>query len=249
MGLFLDACEKGELREVDWFLKYYPHEWGCNRAGKTGLMYAAAAGMGAVMSRLLDEKYANAADVNARDKQGMTALLYAAEGGRHFAVAELLENNALPHPDKARATPLLLAALNGHGETLKVLLEKLPALVDTPDSAGMTPLWHAVAGGKQNLVRLLLDRGAKLGTAIGDRNLTGLATEHKHFDIRDMLREEPARRDAAISAQVDGGIAGGMKLRGPFTLVKKKTAEKIHRRDPAAEGRATLPKLQKPTFP
>ena len=74
--------------------------------------------------RALEQVLANAADVNAWDDRGWTALLHAASQGHARAVAALLEAGAGPDiraPDGT--TALFLAALHGHADVIDVLMQ------------------------------------------------------------------------------------------------------------------------------
>src|SRR3982751_3021306 len=94
MNDFINGCEKGNMREVEWFLKYRPEQWGCHRRGKVGLMYAAQNGYGVVVEYLLRKEFSRYANVNATCAAGMTALLYAAKTGHPDIVKTLLEHKA-----------------------------------------------------------------------------------------------------------------------------------------------------------
>lgn len=61
------------------------------------------------------------ADIEATDnKYGQTALLFALENGQQAVVEQLLRNNAnVNAKDKCGATPLLLAAEQGHEDIVQ----------------------------------------------------------------------------------------------------------------------------------
>ena len=65
-------------------------------------------------------------DPNARDKQGSIALIAAAKQGRKEVVAFLLENGAEVDGEDSEfeGTALIWAALNGHANTVKLLMEQ-----------------------------------------------------------------------------------------------------------------------------
>lgn len=251
MNIFLDACENGALADIRWFLKYYPHQWGCNRGGTTGLMYASFHGRGAAVQELLDKEYAAWADVNAQDDKGMSALHYAAKEGKEFVVKLLLDNKASASvfTKDEKASPLLVAARGGHKEVLEILLAKFPDLIDKPTASGATPLWCAVLNGEKKVVRFLLDQGAKLAIVIDGKTMIDKAKVNGHVEIAEMLAEEPKRRDAAISADVEGGISSGLKLRGTLTLVAKKVTPKIPQPETERKRHAALTPAHKPIFP
>ena len=55
-------------------------------------------------------------------------------------------------------TPLAWAALNGHEEVVRILLERDDIDPDKPDQYGRTPLWSAAELGHEGVVKLLLGR-------------------------------------------------------------------------------------------
>ena len=66
-------------------------------------------------------------EVNAADKDGNTALIWAAANGEVEAVKELLRNEKVDvnAANKNGYTALILAAANGKVEVVKVILDKL----------------------------------------------------------------------------------------------------------------------------
>lgn len=69
----------------------------------------------------------------------------------------LLENGAdVNHPDFDGMTPLCLACMLGHKDTVQLLLQS-KADVNHWDRHGRTPLMLASANGHDNVVKLLLE--------------------------------------------------------------------------------------------
>jgi hypothetical protein len=78
-------------------------------------------GLGEVMEVLLEGRY----DLDPKDSNGQTPLLYAASNGHEAVVKLLLEKGAeLETKDNSGRTPLSWAASNGHEAVVKLLLEK-----------------------------------------------------------------------------------------------------------------------------
>ena len=72
----------------------------------------------------LSRVFANGAQVNARNKHGMTALMRAVYYGHARMVRALLDRGADPNLVRNdRFTALALAAFFGHTETIKILIE------------------------------------------------------------------------------------------------------------------------------
>ena len=101
------------------------------------------------------------ADVNAKDNDGRTALMFAAEKGHTEIVQILLKKGAdVNAEDEYGGTALMIAAENGHTEIIKLLLEK-GADVNAKDWYGKTALMYAAYYGHTETVQLLLEKGAK----------------------------------------------------------------------------------------
>jgi len=87
-------------------------------------------------------------------------LRQAATAGDVNHVEALLGAGVAAHAaDERGASPLLMAAKNGHGDVAALLLEH-GASVNQPRHDGVTPLMIAVQEGHPDLVALFLDKGA-----------------------------------------------------------------------------------------
>ncbi len=117
--------------------------------GRTPLLWAAYANYSATnrigevdvkREPIIRMLLADGADVGAKDKDGWTALMWAAWSGLPRVASELLEHGALTTPaDKQGNTALTLAAQRGQVEVVKVLLAKgADKMAATP--AGKTAL-------------------------------------------------------------------------------------------------------------
>uniref|UniRef100_A0A2K5PQC7 Ankyrin repeat domain 52 n=1 Tax=Cebus imitator TaxID=2715852 RepID=A0A2K5PQC7_CEBIM len=104
----------------------------------------------------------NGADPSLRDKQGYTAVHYAAAYGNRQNLELLLEMsfNCLEDVESTiPVSPLHLAAYNGHCEALKTLAETLVNL-DVRDHKGRTALFLATERGSTECVEVLTAHGA-----------------------------------------------------------------------------------------
>jgi ankyrin repeat protein len=107
--------------------------------------------------------------IRAKDGSGSTVLHYAAASGREEAVGFLLSKGADPNAlNLDGATPLFLAAGNGHVGVVKLLL-KHGVPIDEPKK--WTPLLYAANHGKTEVVKLLIEKGASV-TAKGENGQT-----------------------------------------------------------------------------
>ena len=132
------------------------------------------------------------ADVNAKDENGSTPLIYAAGDGQIKVVKYLIEHGAqMKYTDQHGNTPLHSAAEMNENLVLEYLIEKHGAQVNMKNEFGETPLHLAAEHGEIEAIKCLIEHGAKLESR--DRNgKTPLAayTKHKHKNIVRMLNPD-----------------------------------------------------------
>jgi ankyrin repeat protein len=95
--------------------------------------------------------------VDAPARNGNTALMMAAFKGNVGAVQKLLAKGA--KVNRQGWTPLHYAAAGGHGEIVRLLLER-GAEIDAVAVLGVTPLIMAAREGKHDAIVVLLEKGA-----------------------------------------------------------------------------------------
>jgi ankyrin repeat protein len=223
---FVQSAEKGDLKAIQLFLNAGID---CNAqsvAGTTALMAASKYGRTDVVNKLLEQKL----NVDAQDKKGMTALMLAAENNQVEIVQLLLKKNADPNLEDqtgwtalmkavyqgstgctealaARSRQevnraLLVAALTGHREIAKILIDN-GAEVDSRADDGRTPLMLAAAKGDTDFVSFLLKAGAD--PTLTDKSgatATSLASAKGHQEVADHLQQAPLPPGATPSPQV-----------------------------------------------
>ncbi len=136
------------------------------RAAESPVADAAARGDRDAVKALLKQ----AADVNAAQGDGMTALHWAAMNG-DVELAQMLifaGANVRATTRLGTYTPLYLASQQGHGNVIQALV-KAGADVKAGTPNGTTPLMVAAASGEVDAVRALIDSGADVNGKDGVR--------------------------------------------------------------------------------
>jgi len=180
---FVRSAENGDAKAFQLFLDAGIDCNAQSSTGLTALMAASKNGRIDLVKKLLNQKV----KIDAQGKDGVTALMLAANSNQLDIVKLLLEKNADPNlEDQSGWTALmkavyqgntncvevlatrsreevnrglLVAALMGHKDTAKVLLDH-GAEVDSRADDGRTPLMLAANKGDQEIVSLLLQAGA-----------------------------------------------------------------------------------------
>jgi len=86
-------------------------------------------------------------------------------------------------PDTIKSTPLMAAAIYGHREIVRMILERAPnTSVDYADAHGITALHGAAQWCHFGILRLLADRGADLNLRVQGCTPRSLVLEVMPFD-------------------------------------------------------------------
>jgi ankyrin repeat protein len=140
-----------------------------------------------------------AADVNAAQGDGMTALHWAAMKNDPELAQTLLyaSANVKATTRIGSYTPLLLAAKSGNAAVMEPLLAS-GADANAPTANGTTPLMLAAASGSADAVKVLLDKGADVNATEKSRGLN--AVMFAAADNRAAVIELLARKGADLKA-------------------------------------------------
>ena len=132
-------------------------------------------------------------NVNTRDKDENTALLFSAYKGRLDCVKYLLQQGANIHEKtEDGATNLLLSAYNGKLACVKYLVKK-GANIHAKDKNGQTALIWSAEQGHIDVVRLLVSRGADVyATNNDEKTALKFAQEANQTDVVDYLSSKYA---------------------------------------------------------
>lgn len=147
-------------------------------------------------------------DINSADKDGLTALMCASDGGYERIVILLLQKGAnVNAKSRTGATALKLAAAGGRPAVSKLLIEK-GAEVNVRDAAGITPLMVAACTGRVNVVKLLLEKGADIRMQDAKKNMALDYAEFSGYaDVANILKGGvPRGRDLLRDGNDDGRL-------------------------------------------
>lgn len=136
-----------------------------DRRGKTPLHYAAIRNHSQAILILLNA----GATINIRDKSGFTALHDAARYGSLQAVKTLVKSGA--RVEIGRITPVQYAAMNGHAEIVRYLLDVTPNI----SSESTTVLWYAIQYNWVETARVAIEKGADLSSEKSGKTLLNSA--------------------------------------------------------------------------
>ncbi|MBU1054781.1 MAG: ankyrin repeat domain-containing protein [Proteobacteria bacterium] len=163
------AAENGNIEAVALLLKHKVNLEETNHEGLTPLLSALASGQTEAASFLLSKGATHTAIAN-----GNSSLHYAANSGNKECVALLLPGDLPVNIQNfAKETPLHNA---GSREVAKYLLTQ-SADLNASTNDGITPLHKAACNGRQDVIDLLVDRGANINamaTSNGIEEITPL---------------------------------------------------------------------------
>jgi len=133
-------------------------------------------------------------DINLKDNNRYTALIYAAKNGHTDIVQLLLQEYAnVNMQNNDSYTALTFAAQNGHTDIVRLLLDKDANVNIQGNKYGNTALISAAHNGHTDIVRLLIQKSANVDMQSNNRNTALIfAAYHGHTDIVRLLLQENA---------------------------------------------------------
>lgn len=145
------------------------------------LIYHAAHGNAGGVVQALD----NGADIEARDENGLTPLMWASQQDVAAVVSLLLQRGANPYlTDRAGWTALHCAASNGSVDGMQELLKACRDGMDAVNKDGETPLMLAIRMHRKELARALMAAGADVRASNNEgQNPLDVARSEKLHDL------------------------------------------------------------------
>uniref|UniRef100_A0A1D1Z603 Ankyrin repeat domain-containing protein EMB506, chloroplastic n=1 Tax=Anthurium amnicola TaxID=1678845 RepID=A0A1D1Z603_9ARAE len=148
----------------------------------------------------MDDLLQHGIDIDAPDKDGLTALHKAVTGKKEAVTSHLLRKGADPHVrDRDGATPLHYAVQVGAMQTVKLLI-KYKVDVNVADTDGWTPLHLAIQSRSRDIAKVLLVNGAdktrrnKDGKTPLDLSLC-YGKDFKSYELAKLIKLVPANRE------------------------------------------------------
>ncbi|PNP59104.1 hypothetical protein THARTR1_01352 [Trichoderma harzianum] len=169
--------------------------------GRTALHYAALMGHLEIVKELLLQEDT---EIDKKDLARDTPLSLATKMRQGEVVKELLEKKASAKKhNKLEDTALHIAVRNGDETIVQLIASREDADLEVTDADSFTPLHLAAQSGHLGILKLLIDRGAKINVC-GDRRLTPLhlAAEKGHVALAKFLIQHGAKIDCLGSVHV-----------------------------------------------
>ncbi|OAQ61284.1 Pfs, NACHT and ankyrin domain-containing protein [Pochonia chlamydosporia 170] len=164
----LAASEYGHIEVLEKLLEKGADIKVCNAAGLSPIAIASKNGYSQIVERLLAVKGVDAIQL---DLDGRSAFHHAVMRGHESVVKLLLDAGAISFTkDRWEATPLILAARNGHAAFLKLLLDMKGANIHETDVFGLSALQWAARCVEPAAMEVLLaySRASGVGVTVED---------------------------------------------------------------------------------
>jgi len=178
-------------------------------------------------------------DVNAKDKDGRTAL----HRVKNIEMAEILiENQAdVNSKDRHGCVPLHYVAYGRDDETVRLLV-KSGADVNAKTKRGITPLHYASKGGSLKVFKLLIAEGASAKNGKESLLLSAVGSDKDSADLAEYLIEQGICKDGLERGLFKAVKAGNIRT---VTLLIRKNVD-VNAKN--SEGRTLLQEIYKAPF-
>ncbi|KAI3408821.1 hypothetical protein GPALN_007421 [Globodera pallida] len=182
MSPWLKACGLGHLDIVKLFVDNGQDIEVTNRNDFTGLILASFAGNADVVGFLLWK----GADIDRATSEGLSPLFLAARQGHLEVFKELIAKGAdVNQKANNGMSPWMEACVKGHLDVVEHFVEYCGQDIEATASNGFTGLIFASSGGKTNVVRFLLSKGARIDrTNKKGKTALDVAVAKRHKEIQ-----------------------------------------------------------------
>lgn len=138
------------------------------------------------------------ADINARDQEGRTFLMWASMGGHERIARILIDAGADIHvSDMNGVTALMQASARGYDAIVQMLIQAGADVHATSNRHEITSLLMASAKGHEEIVKILIHAGADINTkGFEETNPLMIASENGHEQVVRILIDEGAHLEA-----------------------------------------------------
>lgn len=138
------------------------------------------------------------ADINARDQEGRTFLMWASMGGHEKIARILIDAGADIHAsDMNGVTALMQASARGYDAIVQMLIQAGADVHATSNGHEITSLLMASAKGHAEIVKILIDAGADINAkGFEETNPLMVASENGHEQVVRILIDEGAHLEA-----------------------------------------------------
>ena len=151
-------CEKGANINTEDIHGAYPIHYAAQLCGPSSESTSSNSRLSLIALRKL---LLNGINMDVKDKDGRSPLLWAASAGSTDAILALIHAGANPSPeDKDGLTVLHCAASRGHTDCIQSLVTLCSANVNCTDFNGCTPIFYSVSLGYVESTKMLLILGA-----------------------------------------------------------------------------------------
>ena len=173
--MFLWACEAGEDKDASEFLESKKVDPSASdKDGKTCLMWACQQGLDQTVQSLLERL--SLTDINKRDEEGHTALMYAIEAKQFKFVDRLLKIPKIDvcYSKESGQTCLMWAIEQDLDQTAEKLLSVMNIIdINKKDKSETTAFMHAIRKNKKNLTSIF---SSMEGIEVSDFEVTDMKT-------------------------------------------------------------------------
>ena len=159
--------------------------------GRNLLMAAARNGHMDLVEHLLENFYAYDIDFEDKDDYGKNALFYPVFGGHFNTFKALIRAGIQPMADYDNVTLLMKVAQSGNIALFQYILNKQKSfhlgINDLADNNFWNPLMYAADGGKDAIIKILLENGAKAHKSSTQRTVLMTASRKGHEKVVSLL--------------------------------------------------------------